>query len=123
MIDSVKEAIKDLSDDAFMLESGAGNNISTPKKMAAQIRLLITAAEEAEAMQCILEESIKNCDELCDEVNKLRARIASLEKDRPEVVTVGELVGMGNGIDTLDAIWLSRSYPQGIRIVQDKEGG
>lgn len=37
------------------------------------LELLIKAAQAADAMQHILDESIKNCDDLCDEINKLRA--------------------------------------------------
>ncbi len=118
MTDSVKEAIKDLSDDAFMLESGAGNNISTPKKMAAQIRLLITAAQGTERLRGkydiaiadwkrdleISKQWMKSSDEyrflLAKEQDlntKLRARIAEQIKDFHDInVLLNEAVGREN---------------------------
>ena len=66
----------------------------------------------------------------------LRARIAELEKDRPEVVTVDELsVWVAEAISrntkpvdyceigNAPAEQLLKIYPNGIKIVQDKEGG
>jgi len=151
--DQIKEAIKDLSDDAFMLESGAGNNISTPKKMAAQIRLLITENERlredlqmakiAEGIQYYknadLRARIAEQNEIIATMDvqtdiKLHARIIELEKDRPEVVTRGALMDALGDLreKTVRGVlhfeyyatdYLQYKYPNGIKIVQDKEGG
>ncbi len=66
----------------------------------------------------------------------IRARIAELEKDRPEGVTVGEFTDKigseffadgWSGLTPNDqfeiVLFMLRMYPNGIRIVQDKEGG
>ena len=73
-------------------------------------------------------------EEIDDAQRLLRARIAALEKDRPEVVTRGALMDALGDLreKTVRGVlhfeyyatdYLQYKYPNGIRIVQDKEGG
>ncbi len=60
------------------------------------------------------------------EIEQLHARIAELEKDRPEVVTVKKVIayleGCSANTDT-DYRWRAATIlREGIKIVQDKEG-
>ena len=42
--------------------------------------------------------------------------------NQPTCVTVDELVSMKNGIDTIDAMWLRKNFPNGLKIIPNKQG-
>jgi hypothetical protein len=42
---------------------------------------------------------------------------------QPEEVTVEELVSQLNGIDSLDAMWISEHFPNGLKIIKEKNDG
>ena len=148
MTDSVKEAVE-------YFNTQPGNKFGFIADQ--YIRTLITAAQETERLREDAIETINNkwmvlIEDYKTECHKLRARIAELEiritdiknfgtmaveaacakikeleKDRPEVVTVEEIMANNSlahfDTDKILLIGLQYKYPNGLHIVQDKEGG
>ncbi len=113
--DKIKEAVDKVK---FYLSNGQAalsDNV---------LKTLITAAEKSCTYSCDKDEGEyeKKCVEL-------RARIAELEKDRPEVTTKQMMQkirdiseeDLYSDVNVYEII--ARLYPNGLRIVQDKEGG
>ncbi len=95
--------------------------------------ILITAAQETERLREI-NASINaladtNFKLYQDKLENLRARIAELEKDRPEGITsekMSEHIQLWKFSDEHDCsfgMYIEKTFPNGLRIVQDKEGG
>ncbi len=144
MTDSVKEAVEYAT--AQFNYDVACCTVNLPRKV---LHTLITAAEEAEMLREHLRIESDECQRQCAEKEQLRARIASLEKDRPslkellaqitpenrhellwdgekdrpEVVSVGYLTAEHGSCGVWNCLnEIMRKFPNGIRIVQDKEG-
>jgi hypothetical protein len=121
MTDSVKAAVELIKIYHYERETVNGT------ELLSAVETLITAAEKSDAWENSAK-AILVANVIYKDVNEeLRARIASLEKDRPEVVTVEEMSKHIQAWKFVDAApstfgaYLMKKYPNGL-IVQDKEG-